>query len=449
MKKHLFWRLFIILALGVVAFFSLLHSVAIHSNEKMSFIHKEHQQEILDWGETAKQFVINGQLEQLDKWLKALSVKENTWVTVVQSHVQVIAGDTLNERFWSGHRIGRDVSWKIHLEFPNNPIMEVKLTPTNDRFLVILPDRMRPGSYQPYAFWIYRAVIPFLALFALTLYLYRQIMTPLMRLYKATTAFSQGDYQARVKVHRDDEFGQVAKTFNTMAERTSSLIEHNSHLIADMSHEMRTPIARIEMALDCAQQGLNTEFMEQRIRGDIKLMRQLCEDTLTLAWIENEQPDLRSEEVDLVELIEVLVEDAKFEFAGSHIQVNAPTAVRLQQSNQRALGCALENIMRNGLRYTPDGKALKIEVNKNKQGVFIHILDAGPGLDEQLCEKIFMPFFKADNQQGGRKGFGVGLALAKRHIQAINGEITVTNHAQGGLLFKICLPLIQDEIAGN
>lgn len=441
MNKRLFWRLFVILSLGVVTFFSLLHSAAILSNEKMSYIHKAHQQQILAWGDVAKEFIEQGQLKELDDWLTELSVKENTWVSVVQSKVQVVAGDALTERFWSGHRIGRDVSWKIHLEFPDNPIMEVKLLPTDKRFLIILPDRMRPGSYQSFAFWIYRAVIPFLALFVLTLYLYRQIMTPLKHLYKATSAFSQGDYQARVKVQRDDEFGQVAKTFNTMAERTASLIEHNSNLIADMSHEMRTPIARIEMALDCAENNIDTEQMLNKINANAKQMRQLCEDTLTLAWIENEQPDLRSEAVDLVTLMEVLVEDALFEFNNIKINFTAPTTVQIYQSNQRALACALENIIRNGLRYTPPGKSLDITLTQQQDQVCIAIVDSGPGLDEQHCEKIFLPFFKANNQQTARKGFGVGLALAKRHIEAVNGFISVFNHQLGGLAFNIFLPV--------
>jgi two-component system sensor histidine kinase PfeS len=445
MKKHLFWRLFIILALGVMIFFSLLQSVAILSNEKMSYIDLDHQQQILAWGEKAGLMLERGEQQQLNNWLSELALQENTWVSVVRSGVDVVAGDELNERFWSGHRIGRHVEWKIHLDFDVNPIMEVKLGASDNRFLMVLPDRMRPGAYQSYAFWIFRVVIPFIVLFALTLFIYQQVMTPLMSLHKATTEFSRGNYQARVLTNRNDEFGHVAKTFNIMAERTHSMIEHNRNLIADMSHEIRTPIARVEMALDCVQQALSVELMTDRIRSDIKLMRQLCEDALTLAWLENEQPDLRSESFDLCELLGVLIEDAQFEYPDRNIILDIPETVFLYRSNQRALGSALENIIRNGLRYTALSKSLQIKVWQTNHQIYISILDSGPGIEVSMYQKIFTPFFKANNQTSSRKGFGVGLALAKRHIEAIKGEVSAKNNPNGGLEFTIILPFYEQS----
>ncbi|MFT4836521.1 MAG: two-component system sensor histidine kinase PfeS [Psychromonas sp.] len=441
MKKHLFWRLFIMIALGIMTFFSLLHSAAILSNEKMSYIHLDHQLEILAWGEKARVMLEKGEKQKLNDWLSALTVEENTWVSIVRSDVDVVAGEALNERFWSGHGIGRNVEWKIHLDFHLNPIMEVVLAPSDNRFLIVLPDRMRPGTYQSYAFWVFRAVIPFIVLFALTLYIYRQVMTPLMHLHKASTEFSCGNYQARVVIDRDDEFGNVAKTFNVMAERTHSLIEYNRNLIADMSHEIRTPITRVEIALDCVEQGLHVDQMADRIRSDIKLMRQLCEDALTLAWLENEQPDLRSECFDLCELLGVLVEDAEFEYPDRTIDLNMPESLLLSRSNQRALGSALENIIRNGLRYTAEGESIQIRVWKASQKIYVSIIDSGPGIEASMCEKIFIPFFKANNQTCSRKGVGVGLALAKRHIEAIKGEVSAKNNHSGGLQFVVVLPL--------
>ena len=443
MSRLLFWRLFIVLSCGVVIFFSLLHSAAILSNEKMSYINKIHQQEILAWGNTAQDFLTNQQYSELDIWLDELAETENTWVTVVQSGVDVIAGNELNQRFWEGYGIGRNVEWKIHLDFPENPIMEVALSPSNYHFLVILPDRMRPGTYMSHAFWLFRFIIPFATLLALTIYLYRYVMRPLQQFHQATQAFSKGHYSARIPTkltQGNDEFSQIARTFNTMAEQTSNVITHNRNLISDMSHEIRTPIARVETAIDCLEQNIKPDAMMTRIKGETKNMRELAEDTLTLAWIENENPDLRQESFDLIELLEAIVDDAQFEFVEKQIVMSTPDALPIQNSNQRALGHAIENILRNGLRYTPDGESLTINIKQNKSNIVLTLTDSGPGLDPQLCDKIFTPFFKVHNQVGSRKGFGVGLALARRHIEAVKGSVWASNAPDKGLCVSIRLP---------
>ncbi|MGF1696087.1 sensor histidine kinase [Vibrio lamellibrachiae] len=444
MKKYLFWRLFVILSLGVVIFFSLLHSAAILSDEKMSYIDELHQAQIRTWGSKAQSLLDEGDPSKLDKWLKELAIQENTWVTVIRSQIDNVAGNPLNERFWRGYGIGRSETWKIHLYFPDNPIMEVALTPSNYHFLIILPDRMRPGAYQSHVFWLYRVVIPFVALFALTLYIYSKVMTPLKHFHSAAVEFSRGNYQARIADSvslGEDEFGQVARTFDIMAERTSTVIEHNRNLIADMSHEIRTPIARIEMAVDCVEQDISPDVMVERIRAEVLQMRQLAEDTLTLAWIENERPDLRIESFDLSELLDAIIEDARFEYPDRQLELNIPNSLPLSQSNQRAVGHALENIIRNGLRYTPPAQSLNVHATIEKNQVCLTITDSGPGIDPKLYSEIFKPFFKAEEQVGSRKGFGVGLALAKRHIEAVKGAISAKNHLDKGLRFTILLPV--------
>jgi two-component system sensor histidine kinase PfeS len=159
-----------------------------------------------------------------------------------------------------------------------------------------------------------------------------------------------------------------------------------------------------------------------------------------LAWLENEQPDLRYECFDLCELLGVLVEDAEFEYPDRAINLNTPESLLLCRSNQRSLGSALENIIRNGLRYTALGESLQIRVWETNQQIYISILDSGPGIEASMCEKIFIPFFKADNKSSSRKGFGVGLALAKRHIEAIKGAVSAKNNHRGGLQFMVVLP---------
>lgn len=443
MKKMLFWRLFVVLSLGVVIFFSLIHSAAILSNEKMSYLKKSHRQQILDWGSTAQTYIDQQDWQGLDTWLEELAANESTWATVLQSHLDVKGGNRLNQRFWEGYGIGRSVEWKIHLDFPDNPIMEVPLSPFGYHFLILLPDRMRPGTYMSHAFWLFRFVIPFLSLLALTVYLYRYVMRPLQQFHRASQAFSQGDYSARIGQAMklgNDEISQVARTFDKMAERTSDVIQHNRNLIADMSHEIRTPLARIEMAIDCVNKNIEREQMLQRIKSDTHKMRSTAEDTLTLAWIENEQPNLRTEAFDLAELVEIIVEDARFEYPDRHVFLQQDEPLPINDSNQMALSQSLENVIRNGLRYTQPNEALRIEVRSSSEHYQIVITDSGPGIDPSLYQQIFKPFFKANNQVASRKGFGVGLALAKRHIEAVGGKIVAYNAPERGLVMDITLP---------
>ena len=294
-----------------------------------------------------------------------------------------------------------------------------------------------------HAFWLFRFVIPFLSLLALTVYLYRYVMRPLQQFHRASQAFSQGDYSARIGHTMklgNDEISQVARTFDKMAERTSDVIQHNRNLIADMSHEIRTPLARIEMAIDCVDKNIEREQMLERIKSDTQKMRATAEDTLTLAWIENEQPNLRTESFDLAELIEIIVEDARFEYPDKQVSLLQDHSLPLQYSNQMALSQSLENIIRNGLRYTQTKETLDIRVLTKSNHYQILITDSGPGIDPSLYRQIFKPFFKANNQVTSRKGFGVGLALAKRHIEAVGGKITAYNAEPKGLTMDISLP---------
>ncbi|PKF77504.1 two-component sensor histidine kinase [Vibrio sp. vnigr-6D03] len=444
MKKVLFWRLFIILSLGVVIFFSLLHSVAILSEEKMSYIKQSHRDEILAWGSKAQDLVDENRLDELDLWLKELAVQEDTWATLVRSQLDVIGGNALNQRFFEGYGIGRNVDWKIHLYFPDNPIMEVALRQGNYHFLIILPDRMRPGTYMSHAFWLFRFVIPFMALLALTVYIYRYVMKPLQRFHNATQEFSRGNYQERIgnsEINSNDEFGEIAKTFDEMAERTSTVIEHHRNLISDMSHEIRTPISRIELALNCIERGIDVKGMFNRIETEVRNVRQLAEDTLTLAWIENERPDLRKETFDLTELVDSIIEDASFEYPNAKISASLPDHLVLSHSSQRALGQAIENVIRNGLRYTPEQGSFHVSAERMGNEVVLKIRDSGPGVPESMLSQIFKPFFKVKQKNNeGRSGFGVGLALAKRHIESVKGKIIAVNNATDGLEMIITLP---------
>ncbi|MBL1379084.1 sensor histidine kinase [Zobellella iuensis] len=444
MNRPLLWKLCTTIAFGTVALFWLLGYLMDHTEHSMSFIATEHRQTLLDYGAEAERLYLAGDQQALATWLEQLQQRENTWAAVVRSRLEPVAG-TIGRRFWEGFGLGRSVEWKIHLYFAENPIMEVPFADRHVHFLIQLPQRMRPGGYQPHTRMLLQIALPLLLLVLLSLVLYRHLMSPLRQLERATRRFSEGDHKVRVRAFlgsRNDELAGLADTFDHMAERTEGLIQSQRHLIADLSHELRPPLTRIEMAVDWAERAADKTEALARIRRDGELMRRLAEDTLTLAWLENERPRLNGDDLDLTDLLDSLLDDARFEFPHHGISAQLPAEAPLRHSSQRALGQAIENMLRNALHHTPPGRQVAVLLQPHDEGYRLDIDDQGPGVPESHLDTIFQPFFRLDGaRQGQAGGFGLGLALARRQLEAAGGRVKAGNRAEGGLRMSIWLPL--------
>jgi len=436
MKRRLLLRLGAIIALGTALLFWSIDWLSDHAEQRMSFLADEHRAELVAMGREAERIYYQQGEQALAAWIDALGERENTWVAVVEAKLFAKANTRMSERYMKYFSLGRSVDWKIHLYFAENPTMEVAFEDGVNRFLIRLPQRMRPGTYYLHLQWLLKVVLPLVLLSVLTLVVYRYVMRPLKRLERATREFSEGDYQVRVRDslgNREDELTALASTFDQMAERTGNLIITQRQLLADLSHELRAPLARMDMAIDSAEQGLDRTRAHARLRQESVTMRRLVEDTLTLAWLDNESPQLCADDFDLVELIQVICDDARFEFPNHRIDVQLPDSALLLGSSQRALGQALENILRNALNYTPEGLEVRVSLQSNSQQWKLMIVDQGPGVPQALLGKIFKPFYRVDSArqpaaEQKRQGFGLGLALALRQVQAVRGNLVAYNH---------------------
>ncbi|MCP4988432.1 MAG: HAMP domain-containing protein [Colwellia sp.] len=267
------------------------------------------------------------------------------------------------------------------------------------------------------------------------------MMQPLRRLEQASRRLSQGDFSARAYQgeERQDEFTHVAKAFDSMALRIGKMVISQREFIADFSHELRTPITRIEMALACAQSDLNQQEMLARIGLEVNGMRKLAEDSLTLAWLDNEEPIAVNEDFDLIDLIDSIIDDANFEFPDKSITLHLPEFMPFY-GNSRLLGQAFEeNIIRNALRYAQNQVVLALTTKKDK--VTLTITDDGMGVEEQYLQDIFKAFFRIPNKkiETVNPGFGLGLALAHRQITACQGEVFARKQTDSGLTITINL----------
>ncbi|MDU9406815.1 sensor histidine kinase [Pseudomonas sp. zfem001] len=440
MNHRLFWKLCLVIGLGSVLLFWIIARVAWQTEERMSFIDTEHQRTLRHYGEQAEAMYRAGDHEALARWLTTLQQQEQTWAAVIEADVRPLAGSVLNERFYEGFGLGRDVSWKIHLYFQENPIMDLPFADGRTHFLIILPQRMRPGLNWHYAKLLLQLVVPLVLMLLVCLVLYRHLMQPLGRLEQATRQFSDGRLDVRVRSllgSRNDELARLAETFDAMAARTGQLIIDQRQRLADMSHELRTPLTRIEMAVSLAEQDGGQRQLLERIRDDCAGMRRLVEDALTLSWLENERPELRDENLDLSELLDSILDDARFEYPDRQVLCQIPDSAPLHGSSSRALGQAIENVVRNALDHTPPGGQIEVSLSEEGDAWLLRVADQGPGVAEQWLERIFQPFFRGGSE---RAGFGLGLALAQRQVSATGGSIRASNRVGGGLLMEIRLP---------
>jgi two-component system sensor histidine kinase PfeS len=442
MNKNFFWKLCLYIVAGSVALYWLIDFLSNHAEMRMSHISVKHQQELIAYANQAEKLYVDNDIKGLTAYMKKIQAQENTWASVVQSSLTTLADTQLSQRYLDDFTLGRDVSWKIHLYFKENPVMSITFADRETYFLIKLPARMRPGNYWGATSLILKVALPIVLLSILAALLYQHMMQPLRQLERASRKLSQGDFSARAYQalgNRQDEFTHVTKTFDAMAQHIGKIVTSQREFIADLSHELRTPITRIEMALDCAKSDLNSQEMLARITLEVEGMRKLAEDSLTLAWLDNEQPKNTHDEFDIIDLLDSIIDDANFEFPHKTIIRKLPDSLNFM-GNSRLLGQAFENIIRNALRYA--NQEVSLELTVNTEEISLMIIDDGKGVQEEYLANIFKAFYRIPNKETQKQptGFGLGLALAQRQILACDGQLFAKNQPNSGLIITILLP---------
>lgn len=274
---------------------------------------------------------------------------------------------------------------------------------------------------------------------------------PLRSLAQAAKSIARGKLNTRVghfKGHYKDEIAELSQEFDRMAEELEALMHSKERLLQDISHELRSPLARLQIAIELGRkkaEGL-AELEFNRMEIECLRLNALIGEILEFARLDKSTEQLNRKNCNILDILQKISNDANFEYNDAKNKVIIEPALECQLLlDERLIHRAIENIVRNALRYSPEDKPIKISMsyNKTKTKLNIDVIDQGIGVPEEQLTAIFNPFYRVDSSRGKTTGgYGLGLAIANKAIRKHQGEIEAKNTQTGGLRVRVSLPLV-------
>jgi two-component system sensor histidine kinase CpxA len=281
-------------------------------------------------------------------------------------------------------------------------------------------------------------------------WLARYLSKPIERLRTSARSLAAGNLEARVGEdfsRRRDELGVLARDFDTMADHVRNILASKESLLRGMSHELRSPLARLRVALSLARRdGEDLGRQLDRIELEAERLDTLIGQMLQLSQLRAVEPMLPRSPVDLTSLLSEVVEDARLEASAVDKHVEwAPSGVMCIEGDHDLMRSAIENVLRNAVRFTERGTAVTVTSVQESDQVHIVIDDHGPGVPVGEAERIFEPFYRvAEARDRDSGGTGLGLAITARVVKLYNGAVLARNRQEGGLSVRITLPAMTD-----
>lgn len=283
----------------------------------------------------------------------------------------------------------------------------------------------------------------------------RNLTAPLRSVQAAINQFANGDLSARVGTHlstRGDDMGRVARDFDHMADGVEEMIRGRDRLLHHLSHEMRSPLARLRFALELAR-GADTQDDTYIDRADLEIDRldKLMDEMLQLARSENDANPIAETVVSLAQLVEETAERVAMDAQAANVRIEFDTMNHdvSVSSKGELLDRAIENVVRNAIKYSPEGGAVTVSCRSEDGVAVLDVQDQGPGVPPNEHAALFEPFYRASNSAPGQ-GYGLGLAIVARAMRQHGGRVETQNVEPSGLRVRMTIPAVrQTNLTGH
>ena len=397
-----------------------------------------------------------GGATQLSQYFDNLEASQNVRAFLFDEHGEEVSHRAVPD--WA-IRVARGGKRSPHdgVLFPPPPVQRESRASSDGKHRYTLVLGLPPGPrffFGPRGMPVPGLIIAVLSSGIVCYFLAWYLTKPVARLRAATQRLAAGDLTARAgdpRSRRRDEIAGLVRDFDAMAGRLETLVKAQSRLLNDISHELRSPLARLNVALGLARQrsGPESATMLERIELEAGRLNELIGRLLTLARMEDGEQHVPSSPVLLDEVVLSVAEDAEFEAQARHCHVRSeiPEGSWGVRGEASLLHSAIENVVRNAIRYTREGSTVEINLQKMVSGgreeAVVRVTDCGDGVPADALEKLFQPFYRLDDARGRQTGgVGLGLAITERAVRFHGGTVTATNRAEGGLMVEIHLPLM-------
>ncbi|OOG38229.1 HAMP domain-containing sensor histidine kinase [Rhodanobacter sp. C05] len=306
--------------------------------------------------------------------------------------------------------------------------------------------RLRPQTRQTILLCI-QLVLSLLCIGLLGWWVARSVARPVEALREATRRMAAGELSTRVG-HQGgmahDELAQLALDFDAMAERIEALVTHDRGVLQDLSHELRSPLARLHLILDLAQRSTSAAEADSYFRQaeqEIARLDRMTGEMLTLSRLEGGIPGMEREPVELAELVQACIAQAELEADARQVRLQwMPSRPVTVLGSPLLLERAVDNLITNAIKFSPAGGSVELAVQVREDSAELSIRDHGPGVPDAELESLFRPFFRGSNA-ALTNGHGLGLAIVQRVVQVHGGNIHASNGVHGGLEVHLRLPL--------
>ncbi|WP_267220650.1 HAMP domain-containing sensor histidine kinase [Dyella silvae] len=308
--------------------------------------------------------------------------------------------------------------------------------------------RIRPRTRQS-IFLVVQGVLSLLFIGLVGWWVARSVAKPVEAIRTATRRMASGELSARVEGQQGrahDELTHLARDFDTMAERIEALVAHDRSVLQDLSHELRSPLARLHLILDLARRSSDPDEAAryfQQAEQEISRLDDMTGEMLALSRLEGGIPGAHREAVDVTALLAECVRRSSLEAQAREITLSLSTGgLAIVSGNELLLERAFDNLIANAIKFSPPGGHVELAVQSANAQVDVTIRDRGPGVPPAELDSLFRPLFRGSNAARA-EGHGLGLAIVQRVVRAHGGDIKASNAEDGGLEVSLHLPLAE------